>query len=168
MSDLPRITPRTVAQPDGIAWPTSGWMTQPSSLDAAVRAIADRAFDDPGVAETRTVLIVQHGAIVYERYQGSLPSFTGDGGVITADTTQISWSMAKSMLHYLVGTLVVIPHREFDRVADIAQAARLRPPELHAASDLPVVDVQTWNDSFGQHGKKPPDAREETSGGVNN
>ena len=64
MSDLPRITPRTVAQPDGIAWPTSGWMTQPSSLDAAVRAIADRAFDDPGVAETRTVLIVQHGAIV--------------------------------------------------------------------------------------------------------
>ena len=101
MSDLPRVTPRTVAQPDGVAWPTGGWTTEPSRLNPAVRALADRAFDDPRIAETRTVLIVQHGAIVYERYQGSLPSFTGDGGVITADTTQISWSMAKSMTHFL-------------------------------------------------------------------
>lgn len=106
MSDLPRIEPQYVEQPPGLAWPTERWASDTDALDLTVRAIADRAFADSSLGETRTVLIVQHGTIVYERYQGTLPSFTGGGDVITADTTQISWSMAKSMTHYLAGTLV--------------------------------------------------------------
>ena len=124
MSDLPRVTPRTVAQPDGVAWPTGGWTTEPSRLNPAVRALADRAFDDPRIAETRTVLIVQHGAIVYERYQGSLPSFTGDGDVITADTTQISWSMAKSMTHFLTGVLIDQGALSLDEPVRLSEWAR--------------------------------------------
>ncbi|MBU6233149.1 MAG: beta-lactamase family protein [Acidobacteria bacterium] len=106
MSDLPRIEPRYAPQPLGLAWPTHEWASDVHSLDPVVREIADRAFDDPAVAETRTVLVVQHGKIVYERYAGSLPSFIDQGAVIDKDTTQISWSMAKSMTHFFTGILI--------------------------------------------------------------
>ena len=41
---------------------------------------------------------------------------------------------------------------EFDRVADIAQAASLSNAELDAASDFAVVNVKAGNDTFGHHG----------------
>ena len=40
---------------------------------------------------------------------------------------------------------------EGDRVADIAKFARLGLAEPDAARDLAVVDVETRNDTFGQH-----------------
>ena len=50
----------------------------------------------PGYGETRAVLIVQHGRIVFERYAEGLAQ----------DMRLISWSMAKSVTQALVGAAV--------------------------------------------------------------
>jgi CubicO group peptidase (beta-lactamase class C family) len=65
----------------------------------AVEEVLDGAFGagaDPGLGVTSAVVVEQHGEVVAERY----------GPDIAADTTLISWSMAKSILHALVGFVV--------------------------------------------------------------
>lgn len=56
--------------------------------------------------ETFAVVVVRGGRIVAERYANRLPSFTDSGRPVDADVGLLSWSMAKSMLHAIVGTLV--------------------------------------------------------------
>src|SRR5262245_31954638 len=84
--------------PAGVAWPTQEWAEAPlpedvdrAALDLAVtEAFAGR---HPLMGETRAVLVVQSGRIVFERY--------ADG--FTRDTRLNSWSMGKSVTHALVG-----------------------------------------------------------------
>ncbi len=89
-------------QPVGLAWPTSKWQRgefDPRVDASAVELLLAAAFtesDELGVGETNAVLIVHRGRIVAERY--------ADGQ--DATTTHISWSMAKSVLHAIVGVLV--------------------------------------------------------------
>jgi CubicO group peptidase (beta-lactamase class C family) len=78
-----------------------------SSFDALVA----RAFDTQDVllGDTHALLVVRDGEVVFERY--------GEG--IGPDTTLPSWSMAKSMLHAVVGMLVLDgAMRLDDRVVD--------------------------------------------------
>jgi CubicO group peptidase (beta-lactamase class C family) len=90
------------SQPAGVAWPGADWETAPvpRDLDAATFDLAvTEAFAGPHplMGETRAVLIVQSGRIVFERY--------GEG--YTRDTRLTSWSMAKSITHALVGAAVM-------------------------------------------------------------
>ncbi|GIU84039.1 MAG: hypothetical protein KatS3mg008_0814 [Acidimicrobiales bacterium] len=90
-------------QPAGVPWPTREWPVAdpPPEVDrAALRAVLDRAFGELSSEEfnlTDAVVVVWRGRIVVERYR---PGF-GD-----ADTPHRSWSMAKSIVHALVGILV--------------------------------------------------------------
>ena len=52
---------------------------------------------------------------------------------------------------HFVRALLVVAEREFHRVADVAQFARLGFAELDAARDLAGVDVETRNDTFCNH-----------------
>jgi CubicO group peptidase (beta-lactamase class C family) len=89
-------------QPAGAPWPTQDWETAPLPADAD-RAAIDLAVTEafagvhPLMGETRAVLVVQGGRIVFERYH--------DG--FTRDTRLISWSVAKSVTHALVGAAVL-------------------------------------------------------------
>jgi CubicO group peptidase (beta-lactamase class C family) len=89
-------------QPAGLAWPTQEWAEAPLPSDVD-RAAFDLAVTEafagvhPLMGETRAVLIVQSGRIVFERY--------ADG--YSRDTRLISWSMAKSVTHALVGAAVL-------------------------------------------------------------
>lgn len=90
------------AQPAGVAWSTADWPEAP--LNAAVdRATFDLAITEafagphPQLGETRALLIVQGGAIVFERY--------GEG--YSRESRLVSWSMAKSITHALVGAAVL-------------------------------------------------------------
>ena len=90
------------SQPAGVAWPGADWETAPAPRDLDVAAFdlaVTEAFAGPHplMGETRAVLIVQGGRIVFERY--------GDG--YTRDTRLTSWSMAKSITHALVGAAVM-------------------------------------------------------------
>ena len=89
------------AQPDGLAWPTDGWETagMPAETAALVQPLIDKAMAGEVkdvMGETRAVVIIHHGKLVFETYR--------DG--FGPDTKQISWSMAKSVTSALVGRAV--------------------------------------------------------------
>ncbi len=89
-------------QPAGTPWPTQEWpeaeldfdVDQPA-LDFALTEAFGGFHEELG--ETRAVLIVQGGRIVVERY--------GEG--FSRDTRLISWSVAKSITHGLIGAAVL-------------------------------------------------------------
>ena len=69
--------------------------------------LMDSAFDPEGpLRDTYAVACVLGGRLVYEQYGGTLPRFDGPGRLVTADTPLLSWSVAKSFLHVVVGMLV--------------------------------------------------------------
>lgn len=84
-------------QPSGVAWPTDSWPRgeEPDNPDFARHA--DAIFDlhgEQGV--TYALLAIQHGRLIYERYNAGANAFY----------LQYSWSMAKSITHALTGILV--------------------------------------------------------------
>jgi CubicO group peptidase (beta-lactamase class C family) len=89
-------------QPAGVGWPTQEWQTAPLPDDVD-RAAYDLAVTEafagvhPQFGETRAVVIVQGGRIVFERY--------ADG--YSQDMRLVSWSVAKSVTHALVGAAVL-------------------------------------------------------------
>ena len=94
-------------QPAGVSWPTEGWPTGGLPAGVELDGLMESAFDPDGpLHDTYAVVAVQGGRLVYERYGGALPRFDGPGRPVVAETPVLSWSMAKSMLHAVVGMLV--------------------------------------------------------------
>ncbi len=113
-------------QPNGLAWPTDTWPLGDAPAGVDIDPLLDEAFDDDGLlARTFAVAIVHRGRLIAERYAHAIDHFDRPSEPITAATPLLSWSMAKSMLHALVGMLVA--------------EGRL---ELHAP-----VDVPEWRDA---------------------
>ena len=83
-----------------------------------VDAVADQLFAE-GAAHGRSLaFVVQHrGQVVFERYGSQPDTVFGAGGPVSADTTLISWSMAKSITHAAVGICVA------DGLLDVAAPA---------------------------------------------
>jgi CubicO group peptidase (beta-lactamase class C family) len=63
-------------------------------------------FTDEKLAVTNAVVVVQGGQVVSERYGGEQFHFDRPAEPITRDSQLLSWSMAKSILHMIIGTLV--------------------------------------------------------------
>jgi CubicO group peptidase (beta-lactamase class C family) len=108
-----------------VAWPTSAWPRGRAGgiLDAAIARLLDEAFDDDGpLATTYAALVVHRGRLVAERYGGIDPRSAGTEPV-GPDTTLLSWSMAKSVLHGVVGILVGDGRLDPDAPAAVGQWA---------------------------------------------
>jgi len=105
MTSLPLVRPRSNPQPANIPWPTAQWPEALHRATDGLRQVADRAFVEPELAETRSLVVIQGGEVIYERHGGSIPFFDRAPLVVDPTTTQISWSMAKSMTQFLVGIL---------------------------------------------------------------
>jgi CubicO group peptidase (beta-lactamase class C family) len=88
-------------QPPDVPWPTTEWPvgSLPADIDsAAFSAAIAEAFEKqaPGLGETREVVIIRGGRLIYERAaQG-----------YSTNTRLVSWSMAKSITQALVGVAV--------------------------------------------------------------
>lgn len=110
-------------QPADTAWPTQAWPTGPLPAGADARkiqAMLDHAFQDQPPAdlgETHGVVVIHKGRLVAERY----------GPKHGPNATAWSWSMAKSMLHALVGMAVL------DGKLDVHAPAKV--PEWQGAGD---------------------------------
>jgi CubicO group peptidase (beta-lactamase class C family) len=92
-------------QPEGVAWPTHSWPTGGAGA-VGLERLLDEAFDTGGpLAETYAVVVIHGGRLVAERYGGNEPRSQGTIP-IGPQTTLLSWSMAKSVLHAVVGLLV--------------------------------------------------------------
>ena len=116
--------------PNERVFPGDDWETAPP--DAAVNvevmdASLDELFgvrgDPPGIS--LATVVVHGGRIVRERYGHQPDTVFGPGGPVDRDTTLISWSMAKSITHAIVGILV--EERRFDIDAPV------RVPEWEAS-----------------------------------
>ena len=110
MSDLVPLPSQRVDVP----WPTEKWPE--GELDSAVDAAAldellAYAFSQPEeMQQTNAFLAVHRGRLVLERYAED----------VDAETTHISWSMAKSVLHATCGLLVGDGELDIDARAEIA------------------------------------------------
>ena len=80
-------------------WPTKAWPErepEPPVGRAALAALLDAWFEEPApeaTGETRAIVVIHRGALVAERY----------GAEYGPDQSLVSWSMAKSITHALVG-----------------------------------------------------------------
>lgn len=101
-------------QPSHVVWPTKAWPQRElkssvdhSAVDGAVNALfAPENASHPERGTSLALLIIEGGHLVVETY-GTIPAgvFAPETPV-DAETTLISWSMAKSMTHALTGMLV--------------------------------------------------------------
>jgi CubicO group peptidase (beta-lactamase class C family) len=77
------------------------------SLGAGVDAVVEEVFSQPdSLGTTFAVVAVQAGRVVVERYGGELEHWDRPAEPVGPTTPLLSWSMAKSMLHAVVGMLV--------------------------------------------------------------
>jgi CubicO group peptidase (beta-lactamase class C family) len=118
-------------QPAGVAWPTRGWSNGalPAGADhAALETAAAKLFlpvGRGGVPDTRALLAVSGGRIVFERYAN---------GFGPASRFR-SWSMAKSVTQCLVGLLVAEGRLALDAPASVP-AWHAQPGDPRAALTL--------------------------------
>ena len=120
---MPQLLPLP-AQPAGVPWPTQQWPeTSLASVANAprVNAAAEVVFRDPTpetYGETQALLVVQGGRLAFERYAaGKSPT-----------ETFVSWSMAKSITHALVGVLVGDGKLALDAPAPLAEWRESKDP----------------------------------------
>jgi CubicO group peptidase (beta-lactamase class C family) len=112
------------SQPAGLSWPTEDWPTGDVPPGVELTPLLDEVFDPAGpMAETFAVVVVQHGRLISERYAGALEHFDRPPTPVTADTPLLSWSMAKSVLHAVVGLLVGSGRLDLDAPAAVPEWA---------------------------------------------
>lgn len=105
------------AQPAGVAWPTAQWPEAalgPEVDEAALEAaVADsfRAVGRSGFSDTRALLLIHRGNLVFERY--------ADG--FGVGTRFHSWSMAKSFTQAFVGLLIGRSELALDAAAGVPE-----------------------------------------------
>ena len=105
-------------QPEGVPWPTDEWPRGEAPPELA--PLLDAMFDPDGtLTRTFAVAVVHKGRLVAERYGDALEHFDKPPEPIGAHTPLLSWSMAKSMLHALVGMLVDEGLLELEAPADV-------------------------------------------------
>lgn len=97
------------SQPDGVPWPNLTWPVgelPAGAADEVAALISDAMARTRGdvMGETRSIVIIHRGKLVAEAYA---PGFG-------PETRQISWSMAKSVTHALVGRAIAL-----DLIADV-------------------------------------------------
>jgi len=111
-------------QPDGVPWPTDEWPGGEPPPGVDLEPLLGAVFDDEGpLAVTFAVVVVYGGRVVAERYGGALEHSDHPPTPVTADTPLLSWSMAKSVLHALVGTLVGDGRLDLDAPAGVPEWA---------------------------------------------
>jgi CubicO group peptidase (beta-lactamase class C family) len=106
-----------------VPWPTEEWPEGPVPDGVALEPLLAAVMDPDGpLARTRAVVVVHRGRLVAERY-GDRTDVWGEvtGGPVDATTPLLSWSMAKSMLHAVVGMLVAEGRLDLDAPAPVPE-----------------------------------------------
>jgi CubicO group peptidase (beta-lactamase class C family) len=107
-------------QPGDLPWPTTEWPVGEPPAGVELGRLLDAMFDETGDLRTAyAVVIVHRGRIVAERYGGEIEHWDKPNEPVDAATKLLSWSMAKSMLHAVVGMLVADGRLSLDTPAGV-------------------------------------------------
>jgi CubicO group peptidase (beta-lactamase class C family) len=105
-----------------VEWPTVEWPEADVPPGVELEPLLERSCDDTGpLATTYAVVVIHRGRLVAERYHGALEHFDRPPDPVTAETALLSWSMAKSMLHAVVGVLVGDGRLDLQAPADVPE-----------------------------------------------
>ena len=129
-------------QPDGVPWPTEGWPTGDLPPGVDLELPLAQAFDEEGpLAVTFAVVVVHRGRLVYERYAGSIEHLDAPPTPVAADTPLLSWSMAKSVLHAVVGILAGSGRLDLDAPARVPEWSDAADPR-HAITPRQLLAIR--------------------------
>jgi CubicO group peptidase (beta-lactamase class C family) len=103
---VPAVTASFAPQPKNVPWPTTEWPRAELTNQHQLDLVVDEMFTMDDLKVTNAVIVIKGGHVVSERYAGVREFFDRAAEPITASSPLLSWSMAKSMLHMLLGTLV--------------------------------------------------------------
>jgi len=132
-------------QPGDVPWPGEEWPTGPVPDGVDLGPLMDAAFDPDGpLHDTYAVVCVQGGRLVHERYGGALPRFDGPGRPVTPVTPLLSWSVAKSFLHVVVGMRVGDGALDPDARADVPGWSGVDDPRR----DITLADLLAMRDGL--------------------
>ena len=109
-------------QASDVPWPSGSWPSGevPAGVDLA--PLLDAAFDPDGsLTQTYAVVVVHRGRLVAERYGGAIEHWDRKDEDVGPETLLLSWSIAKSMLHALVGMLVAEGRLDVEAPAEVPQ-----------------------------------------------
>ena len=136
------------SQPDGLAWPTDSWGR--GHAVPAIDSLVDEMFANVGAYETTyAVVVVHHGVIIAERYDNELPNWVGEPIPVSSETPLLSWSMAKSMLHAIVGVLIGDGRLRLDDDGLVPEWRAPDPRHAIALGDLLAMrDGLAWNEDY--------------------
>ncbi len=134
------------SQPPDAPWPTDAWVRGPLAPEvdeSELERLLDRAFGptpEPGFGESHATILVHRGRLVAERY----------GPGVDETTPLLSWSMAKSITHALVGILVDQGRLDLHGPAPVAEWADEKDPRHHITLDhlLRMVDGLDFNETY--------------------
>ncbi|HEV3267483.1 MAG TPA: serine hydrolase [Acidimicrobiales bacterium] len=118
---LPLIVPAFAPQPRDVAWPLAEWPRGEHPRQRELDAVVDEVFTSEELAITNAVVVIQGGRVLVERYGGVQEFFDRPPEPITASSQLLSWSMAKSMLHMVIGTLVDEGRLDPDQLAPVPE-----------------------------------------------
>ncbi|MES1197013.1 MAG: serine hydrolase [Pseudomonadota bacterium] len=142
-------------QPAGTPWPGVEWPTGAVPADvnqSELNAAMDYAFAryQPDIGETRAIVIIQGGRLIYERYgQGYGPQ-----------TRLISWSMAKSFTQAFVGAAVLQNRVNIDTPLGSPHWSASDPrARITWRQFLNFVDGQRWSETFAKSATDNDSAR---------
>jgi CubicO group peptidase (beta-lactamase class C family) len=114
------------AQPDGTPWPTAEWPTAdppPGTGDALAKLLDEIMHDTGHYGTTFAVAVVHRGRLLAQHYGGELEHWDRPFEPVVPTTRLLSWSMAKSMLHAVVGMLVAEGRLALDGPAGVPEWA---------------------------------------------
>lgn len=147
---LPLITPAVAPQPSGVDWPTREWPRGTHPRQDQLDAVVDEMFTSDELALTNAVVVVVGGRVVAERYGGVKEYFDRPPEPITDESPLLSWSMAKSMLHAVIGTLVDEGRLQPERLAPVREWRDERDPRhtIRLSDLLAMRDGLAWNEAY--------------------
>jgi len=112
------------SQPDDVPWPTAQWprAEPPAEVAGALTELLDELTADvERYGTTFAVGVVHRGRLLAERYGGELEHWDRPNEPVVPGTRLLSWSMAKSMLHAIVGVLVAEGRLDPDAPAPVPE-----------------------------------------------
>ncbi|HEY1761902.1 MAG TPA: serine hydrolase [Acidimicrobiales bacterium] len=147
---LPLITPAFAAAIPGVGWPTAVWPRGRHPRHDELDAVVNEMFTEVDLAITNAVVVIQGGRVVAERYGGVREHFDRRAEPITNESPLISWSMAKSMLHFVIGTLVDAGELDPNELAPVTEWSDERDPrhQIRVRDLLAMRDGLAFNESY--------------------